>query len=154
MEYYLIDAKDKIFGRLCSQVAKRALLGEHIVIINAKDAVISGNKNNIHKNFLDKLNIATATNPTHGPFWPRRPDNFMRNAIKKMVPRKKVRGREAIKRVHVYISDIPERFQSRYKKLIPVEIYNADKNRLYYYNKYITLGNLCDRIGWKKSVEV
>ena len=150
-EYLLIDAKNKILGRLCSQVAKKALLGEQIVIINAKEAIISGTKRNIHEKYLSKLNISTATNPRRGPFWPRRPDTFMRNIIKKMLPTKKIRGKDALKRVHVYIGAIPHRFQNRYQKLIPIEIPNADKQRLSYYNKFITLENLCSRIGWKNT---
>ncbi|MFX1361680.1 MAG: 50S ribosomal protein L13 [Promethearchaeota archaeon] len=151
LEYLLLDAKDKILGRFCSQVAKKALLGERVVVINAKHAIISGTKKNIHEKYLNKLNISTATNPTRGPFWPRRPDNFMRNIIKKMLPRKKIRGKEAIKKVHVYIGDIPERFQKRYQKLIPTEIPNAEKTRLSYYNRYITLENLCSRLGWRNN---
>jgi len=150
-EYLLIDAKNKILGRFCSQVAKKALLGEKIVIINAKGAIISGTKRNIHEKYLTKLNISTATNPRRGPFWPRRPDTFMRNIIKKMLPTKKIRGKDALKRVHVYIGAIPHRFQNRYQKLIPTEIPNADKQRLSYYNKFITLENLCSRIGWKNT---
>ena len=72
-----------------------------------------------------------------------------------MLPRKKIRGKEAVKRIHVYISDIPERFKSRYQKLMPSEIYNAGKKRLSYYNRFITLETLCKRIGWNKmEVEV
>ena len=149
-EYLLMDAKNKILGRFCSQVAKKALLGEKIVIINAKEAIISGSKRNIHEKYLNKLNISTATNPRRGPFWPRRPDTFMRNVLKKMLPTKKIRGKEALKRIHVYIGAIPERFQNRYQTLIPTEIPFSDKKRLSYYNKYITLENLCSRIGWNK----
>jgi large subunit ribosomal protein L13 len=155
IEYQLFDATDKILGRFCSQVAKKALLGEYVVIINAKDSIISGTKRDIHEKFLAKLNISTATNPLRGPFHERRPDTFMRRVIKQMLPRKKVRGKEALKRVHVYISDIPERFKNRYQNLIPSEVYKAEKTRLSYYNKYITLENLCTRIGWnKKEIEV
>jgi len=150
LEYQVYDAKDKILGRFCSQIAKKALLGERVVIVNAKDAIISGTKRNIHEKFLAKLNIRTATNPTRGPFWPRRPDTFMRRVIKQMLPRKKLRGKEALRRIHIYISDIPDRFKNRYQKLILGEIRNADKMRLSYYDKYITLENLCLRIGWKK----
>ncbi|NVM44055.1 MAG: 50S ribosomal protein L13 [Candidatus Lokiarchaeota archaeon] len=154
-EYLLMDAKNKILGRFCSQVAKKALLGEKIVIINAKEAIISGSKRDIHEKYLNKLNISTATNPRRGPFWPRRPDTFMRNVIKKMLPTKKIRGKDALKRVHVYIGAIPERFQNRYQTLIPTEIPFSDKKRLSYYNKYITLENLCSRIGWNKlEIEV
>jgi len=152
IEYKLYDASNKILGRFCSQIAKKALLGEYIIIINAKDAIISGTKSNIHESHLAKLNISTATNPRRGPFHERRPDTFMRRVIKQMLPRKKLRGKEALKRVHVYISDIPERFKTRYQNLVPTnEIFDADKQRLSFYNKYITLDNLCQRIGWKKS---
>lgn len=151
LEYQLLDATDKILGRFCSQVAKRALLGEQIVIINAKDAIISGNQRNIHEKYLAKLNISTATNPRRGPFWPRRPDTFMRNVVKKMLPRQNRRGKLALRLVHIYISDIPERFKKRYQKLVPSEIPNAEKNRLSYYNKFITLDNLCTRIGWNRQ---
>ena len=155
IEYKLYDATDKILGRFCSQIAKKALLGEYIVIINAKDAIISGNKRNIHENYLARLKISTATNPRKGPFHERRPDNFMRRVIKQMLPRKKIRGKDALKRVHVYISDIPDRFKNRYQNLEPNEILNANKQRLSYYNIYLTLENLCQRIGWKrKEVEV
>ena len=152
IEYQLYDATDKILGRFCSQIAKRALLGEYIVIINAKNAIISGTKRNIHEKYLAKLNISTATNPRRGPFHERRPDTFMRRVVKQMLPRKKLRGKEAIKRVNIYISDIPERFKNKYQKLVPTEINNAEKKRLSYYNKFITLDNLCQRIGWKKTV--
>ena len=151
-EALLIDASNKILGRFCSQIAKMVLLGENVVIINAKDAIISGKKGNIHEHYLAKLNISTATNPTRGPFWKRRPDTFMRRVIKQMLPRKKRRGKEALRRVHVYISDIPERFKKRYQKLIPSEIPNCDKTRLSYYSRYITLENLCERIGWNKKM--
>jgi large subunit ribosomal protein L13 len=151
IEYKLYDATNKILGRFCSQIAKKALLGEYVVIINAKDAIISGKKRDIHEKYLAKLKISTATNPRKGPFHERRPDTFMRRVIKQMLPRKKLRGKEAIKRVHVYISDIPERFKNRYQNLVPNQVFNADKTRLSYYNRYITLENLCQRIGWKKS---
>ena len=67
---------------------------------------------------------------------------------------KKLRGKKALRRVHVYIEDIPERFKFRYQKLTPTIISKADKTRLSYYNKFITLDNLCSRIGWnKKGIE-
>lgn len=155
LEYKVIDAKNKILGRLCSQIAKKALLGEKLVIINAKDAIISGSKSDIYNKFLKKLNVSTATNPRRGPFWPRRPDTLLRNSVKKMLPRKKLRGKEALKRVHVYIEDIPERFKKRYQKLIEEDLPYCDKTRLSYYNKFQTLEDLCVRIGWnKKQIEV
>ncbi|MFX1503239.1 MAG: 50S ribosomal protein L13 [Promethearchaeota archaeon] len=151
IEYQLYDATDQILGRFCSIIAKKALLGEYIVIINAKNAIISGSKKNIHEKYLARLKISTATNPRRGPFHERRPDTFMRRIVKQMLPRKKLRGKEAIKRVHIYISNIPERFKNKYQNLIPNDINNVGKRRLSYYNKFITLENLCQRIGWKKT---
>jgi len=156
-EYHLLfDATDKILGRFCSQIAKKALLGERVVIINAKDAVISGNKRDVFENYLAKLKIRNSTNPTRGPFHKRRPDTLMKRVIKQMIPRKTIRGKEAIKRVHVYIGEIPERFKKKYQKLVPQEIPNCDKKRLNYYNKFVSLEELCDQIGqWKiEKVEV
>ncbi len=154
-EYTILDATNKILGRFCSKVAKRALLGENIVIVNAKDAIISGNKKDIHKKYLDRLNISTATNPRRGPFWPRRPDTLMRSTIKKMLPRKKLRGKLALRRVHVYIGDIPERFKKIYQRITRGEVQDVNIDRLFYRNKYITLENLCERIGWHKiNIEV
>ncbi len=151
MEYLLFDATDKILGRFCSQIAKRALIGENVVVVNAKNAIISGSKRDIEEKYLARLKRRTATNPSRGPFWPRRPDTLMRGIIKKMLPRKKMRGKLAIKKVHIYIGEIPERFKNRYQKLIPTEINKVDKSRLFYYNKYITLESLCIRIGWNKK---
>ncbi|MBD3195490.1 MAG: 50S ribosomal protein L13 [Candidatus Lokiarchaeota archaeon] len=150
-EYLLYDATNKILGRFCSQVAKKALLGYKIVVINAKDVIISGNKRQIHEKYLARLNISTATNPKRGPFHNRRPDTFLKRVIKQMLPTKKIRGKEAIKRVHVYMGGIPSRFKKRYPNLKEEDIPNCDKSRLSYYNKFITLENLCNRIGgWKK----
>ena len=150
VEYKLIDVKDKILGRACTQIAKKALLGEYIVVINAKDCVISGEKSVIQNKYLEKLNIHTATNPRRGPFWPRRPDMFFRKVVWGMLPKKR-RGRDALKRIHVYITDIPDRFKNRYQTLTPLELHKADVSRLQY--KYINLETLCTRIGWKKISE-
>lgn len=150
-EFILFDATNKILGRFCSQVAKKALLGYNVIVINAKDAIISGNKGNIHERFTDKLNVRTSTNPRRGPFHNRRPDTFMKRVIRQMLPRKKIRGKEAVKRVHVYMGGIPQRFKKKYPKIINEEIPFADKTRLSYYNKFITLEDLCLRLGWNKK---
>ena len=94
-----LDASDKILGRLCSQVAKKALLGEQIVIVNAKNAVISGNRNTTLKKYVDLMEVRTATNPTHGPFHSSRPDTFLRQRVKGMLPAQKQRGKKALRRM-------------------------------------------------------
>jgi large subunit ribosomal protein L13 len=151
-DYLLIDATNKIMGRMCSQIAKKALLGYHIVVINAQDTLISGNKRDVYENYLDKLRISTSTNPKKGPFHKRRPDTFLKRVIKQMLPRKTIRGKEATKRIHVYIGEIPDRFKNRYQNVRELELSDCEKERLQHYNKIISLKNLCDRIGsWKKA---
>ncbi len=140
-----LDASDKILGRLCSQIAKKVLLGEHIVITNAKNAVISGNRNTTLKKYVDLMNVRTATNPTHGPFHSSRPDTFLRQRIKLMLPNND-RGNKAYRKVHVYINDIPKSKQSKYGKPETIEIEKASASRLS--SKFISIGDVCTHIGW------
>jgi large subunit ribosomal protein L13 len=72
VEYHVIDASNQILGRLASQVAKRALLGEHIIVTNAQDAVISGSRKEIIKRERALQNVRTRFNPRRGPFHPSR----------------------------------------------------------------------------------
>ena len=44
-----IDASDTILGRLASYVAKRALEGEEVIIVNCEKCIVSGNRENIFK---------------------------------------------------------------------------------------------------------
>ena len=105
-EFILIDGKDKIMGRLASQVAKLALLGKHVVVINAKDIVVSGSKKNIFATYVQMKNRKTASNPTKGPFFHRRPDSLFRRTVRGMLPFKKPRGQEAYKRIHAYVNGV------------------------------------------------
>ena len=74
----IIDGKDMILGRLGTIAAKKALLGEEVIIINSKYIVLTGNKAEILKRYRDfrKRGIHTK-----GPFYPRRTDFFVKRAI-------------------------------------------------------------------------
>ena len=100
----IIDASGAILGRLASEVAKRALKGEEIIIINAEKAVISGNKEAVLEKYLHRRRIG---NPKKGPFFPKRPDLIVKRAIRGMLPYKKKKGKEALKRIRVFIG-VPE----------------------------------------------
>ena len=43
----VIDGKNAILGRLASYVAREALKGEEIAIVNCEQIIITGNKQNI-----------------------------------------------------------------------------------------------------------
>jgi len=143
-EITVIDASNAILGRLASVVAKRLLNGEKIAIINAEKAIISGKFESIVEKYKEWLKIRTSTNPKRGPFHYRRPDKLVKRIIRGMLPWKKPRGKQAYKRLKVYIG-IPEEFKGKE----PIKISEADGSRLR--GKYITILELSKQIGWNPS---
>ena len=105
----IINAENLILGRLGAFAAKKSLLGEEIKIVNCKDAVIIGGKENILKKYKERQ---MRTTPRKGPFIPKTPDRFVKRAIRGMLPYKKERGREAFKRILCYKS-IPESLKNK-----------------------------------------
>lgn len=144
-EYLLIDGKDKIMGRLAAQVAKLALLGKHVLVINCKDIVISGDKQSIFDYYIDKRNKRTRTQPKWGPFFHRTPDQFFRRTCRGMLPFKMPHGWEAFKRIHTAITS--EYNKDMHRKVVPYEVQNAGKDRLSH--DHITLEVLANRFGWR-----
>ena len=98
----VVDASGLILGRLASHVAKRILIGENIVIINAEKAIITGSKKNIVERFKTRLGTKTFQSQKFAPVHARRPDRYVRRVIRGMLPWKKPRGKEAHSRVKVY----------------------------------------------------
>ena len=43
----IIDGKNAILGRMASYVAKEALKGEEVVVVNCEEVIITGNKKDI-----------------------------------------------------------------------------------------------------------
>ncbi len=105
----IIDATDTILGRLASYVAKNALKGEEIVIVNCEKAVISGNKDNILKEFKEKRDRGDRYK---GPFYPRMPDRIVRRVIRGMLPYKNEKGKKALARVKTFIG-VPDEYKNK-----------------------------------------
>jgi len=103
----IIDGTNLILGRLASIVAKRALLGEDIIIVNCDKVVITGTKDNIFEEYKEKTDRG---NPFKGPFFPKIPDRIVRRTIRSMLPYRKPRGREAYKRVMCYLG-VPKKYE-------------------------------------------
>lgn len=132
----IIDATGLILGRMASIVAKRLLSGEKIIIVNAEKAVISGDRYMIINQYHDYLQIG---HPGKGPHHPRRPDRIVRRAIRGMLPYKQPRGRDAFKRLRVYIG-VPEELKDKRIETIP----EASASKLK--GKYITVLELSRHI--------
>jgi large subunit ribosomal protein L13 len=136
----IIDAEGLILGRMASQVAKRLLNGEKIIIVNAEKALISGKRHSILREKHEFLQIGHFRK---GPYHPRRPDTIVKRVIRGMLPRKKPRGKEALKRLRVYIG-VPEAYEGRKMEKIP----EADGRDLR--GPHIEVSELARNIGWKK----
>ena len=132
------DASDLVLGRLSSVVAKEALLGNDIVIVNCENAIVTGSKNTIISKFENFKNIGK---PFHGPFTPKIPDRIVRRAIKRMLPFKTSRGITAYKRIMCYLG-IPEEYKD--SKLETIKSANLSKLK---YSKYMKIGDFATIIG-------
>jgi len=134
----IIDAKDCIMGRLASSVAKSLLNGEQIHIINAERAVISGTKDMVIGEYVDKRNL---NHPRKGPYYPRMPHLMLKRAVRGMIPYQKPRGREAFKRLKVDIGE-PNEIEKK-------NIETVDKAKMNDSAKYITLSEISKVLGAK-----
>ncbi|MAE12936.1 50S ribosomal protein L13 [Candidatus Woesearchaeota archaeon] len=134
----IIDATNKILGRLATQVAKQALLGEEVKIIHCDKAIITGNRSDILGKYKKRSERGI---PTKGPFIPRMSDRFVRRAIRGMLPYKQPKGREAFKRVLCYV-DLPKEFEG--KEVASLTI--ADNTKLPNTN-FTTVKEICEFLG-------
>lgn len=143
----IIDADGHILGRLATYVAKRALLGDEIIVVNAEKAIISGRKEMVFRQHLDKLKIRNKGNYRKGPFHQKRPDKFVRRAIRGMLNHREYRGRQAFERVMVYIS-VPEGEIEKKHGIKVKDVQKLDdlKKRV---DNFVTVGDVCRFIGGK-----
>jgi large subunit ribosomal protein L13 len=107
----VFNAEREVMGRVASYAAKSALMGNDVVIVNAEKAYVSGSMVNIYEQNLAKLTIKNKGNFNKGPYHAKRPDLYVRRAVRGMLPWKKTRGREAYKRVKVYIGTPQEKLE-------------------------------------------
>ena len=139
----IIDAKGLILGRMASSVAKCLLQGESIIIVNSEKAVISGKRLQIVDDAKTFLEVG---HPRKGPNHPRRPDGVVRRTVRGMLPYRKPKGRQAFKRLKVYLG-APKEFEGKETKTI----LEARAEKLT--SPYITVGELAKEIGWNPEVE-
>ena len=139
----IINAKGLILGRMASVIAKRLLQGESIIVLNAEKAAISGKRLQIVKDAKTFLEVG---HPRKGPYHPRMPDKIVRRTIRGMLPRKKPKGKQAYKRLKVYLGT-PREFDGEETQTIP----ESNVKRLK--SPYITVEELAKEIGWTPEGE-
>ena len=136
----IIDASGLIIGRLSTHVAKK-LLGNkdlEVAIINSEKAIVSGSRKMVLNSYKGKRDL---NHPRKGPYYPRLPDRILKRTIRGMLPYQQERGRNALKRVKVYIGK-PKEFEGQ--KSITVE-----KARNRGIDQFMELGEISRVLGAK-----
>ena len=113
-----------------------------MVLLNAERAAISGHPKEIVAKYKVMVELHDKANPENSPYISRRPDLFVKRVIRGMLPYKKEKGRNAYKRLKVYIG-VPEEFKSA--KILDIEA----KERKDVYEKTITVKELSEGLGYK-----
>lgn len=141
----IIDATNLIFGRMAASVAKLALSGEQVAVVNCEKAIISGKSKMILEDYKHRRERKGFT--MSGPFYPRRADMMVKRAVRGMLPKKHwaegCRGRIAFSRVKCYLG-VPDEFKG--KKIETIKGASAEKLKIPY---HIKLGELSNLLGYR-----
>jgi large subunit ribosomal protein L13 len=137
----LVNADGLILGRMASKVAKCLLNGEEVTILNAEKAILSGKRKSKVAEAKEFLEVGA---PERGPFHYRRPDKIVRKTVRGMVPFKQPKGKNAFKRLKVFMG-IPKDFQDL--QLVTLDEAKATKLK----GPHMTLAELAREIGWNQG---
>ena len=102
----VVDANLMLVGRLSSNVAKLLINKNKVIVVNADEALFSGNKKSIVNKFVKRLEIGSITHPRHNPKHYKTSPGILKRVIRGMIPRDKPSGITALKilgytRVHL-----------------------------------------------------
>ena len=114
----VIDATNLVLGRMLSYAAKKALEGHEVILLNVSKAIISGEKRSIVQRARTRLKTRTLASQDKGPKHPRRPETYVRRALRGMLPFKKPLGKRAYKKVRVY-ADMPNDYEQIPREKVP-----------------------------------
>lgn len=134
----IIDATDHVLGRLSTDIAQRIMGGEEVVIVNAEKALITGKRSSIMSHYKQRKDRGKIRK---GPYYPRRADLILKRAVRGMIPYQKPSGRDAYRRLKVYVG-------------VPTQYTNAEKQKVdqamsVTTSRYITLGEVSAYLGSK-----
>jgi len=112
-EWYVVDAKDLVLGRLATRIAT-VLRGKHkaiftphidtgdfVVVINAADVLLTGNKLDAKKYYNYTGYFGGLKSQTAREVLEADAERVIRDAVKGMLPKNKL-GRQVIKKLKVY----------------------------------------------------
>ncbi|KRH91984.1 60S ribosomal protein L13a, partial [Pseudoloma neurophilia] len=145
----IINAQDHVAGKLATFVAKNILEGQKVTVVNAEYLVLTGPiKRSIGK-FNDYLNKRRLINPSIGHKHHRSPSMFLQRIIRRMVPKKIIKGQKALKLLTIYESCPDELAHKKWMVCPRAQLKNtSDPIRKSFYIK-----ELLTKFGWKYSEE-
>ena len=136
----IINAEHLILGRFATVAAKKALMGEKVVIVNCEKAMITGAKSRILADYKERKDRGTYK----GPFMPRLADRFVRRTIRGMLPYKQPKGKAAYDNISCHIG-IPKEYEGKEFAVLK----EADVSKLTS-QKYISVRDVCRYLGAKQ----
>lgn len=104
----IVDGKNTALGRLASYVAKNALLGKEVMVVNSNEVVVRGNKKDILKKYQTLFKKGGSS--LKGPKIIRTPERILKRTIRGMLSHKQTRGVDALSRIKCY-NKTPEEFK-------------------------------------------
>jgi large subunit ribosomal protein L13 len=122
-KWYVVDAKDKVLGRLATQIAMRlrgkhkpvftphAETGDFVVVINADKVTLTGKKwdKKIYYHYTGY--IGGLRQITAKKLLEKKPEDILRFAVKGMLPKNSL-GRRQLKKLKIYVgTDHPHEAQ-------------------------------------------
>ena len=115
----IIDGTGAVLGRLSSFVAKEALQGEEIVVVNCNEVIISGNKKTTEEEFFRKRSRHGSSQK--GPIHIKVSERIVKRAIRGMLPNhREGRGKIAFARIRCY-NKVPAEYEEKKKIEMKVE---------------------------------
>jgi large subunit ribosomal protein L13 len=130
-------------GRASSYLAKELLTkDEEIVIVNAEKAVVTGRRRFSIEHYKMERDVGSVRK---GPRFPKEPDRIFRRTVRGMLPMKNSKGKEAFKRLSVYIG-------------VPIDLRGKEIEKLdHFQNKHIanviTLYEISKELGSKVVID-
>lgn len=115
-KWCVIDAKDKILGRVASQVSYRIRgkhnplftphtdMGDWVIIINADKVKLTGNKWEEKKYYRHSGYIGGIRETSAGELLKNKPEELLRKAVRGMLPKNRI-GRKLNRKLYVYAGD-------------------------------------------------
>ncbi|MBI4152285.1 50S ribosomal protein L13 [Candidatus Woesearchaeota archaeon] len=138
----IYNGEGMVLGRLAGHVAKDALLGEEVAVVNCEKVVVSGKRVVVMTEMKQRWDRRGY--PLKSQKRPRLSDRFVRRAIRGMLPWRITRGRDAYKRVMCYIGVPPE---MEGKAVVEVQSASVKKFPTLH---YVTVQDICKGLGGKR----